>query len=262
MQNRYTGDIGDFGKFLLLKHLFPNDPIATIWYLFPDENHNTDGSHTVEEGNTTLYRHCHTLDPYLCERFNSIHKQPFRKIELFETYQVLPNGRYFKELIVGEGADYRKSWLERSIAFIQNNYSSVVCLDPDNGIEPSCMTKLSLIKQGKYATYTEIEHFFALTCVKHLVIYQHFHRRCSHEVQMQEAKAKFESLYEGRGVVTIIRHNPVQARFYILLSKKEYTLERLLSLEELKYGTKAFFSVLRRDRRIFSHEVEKGCCER
>jgi hypothetical protein len=62
---------------------------------------------------------------------------------------------------------------------------------------------------------------------------------------MQEAKATFETLYEGRAVVTVIRHNPVQARFYIILSKREHTLEKLSSLEDLRYGTKAFFSVLR-----------------
>jgi len=245
LQNRYTGDIGDFGKFLLLKHLFADDPIATIWYLYPDESNNTDGSHTVEEGNIRVYQHCHTLDPIMSERFNTFHQETLRHVELFETYPVLPNGRYFKEIILGEGDAYRKAWLERSLAFIQETHSSVVCLDPDNGIEPSSMAKLSLFKQGKYATYEEIEHFFTLISVKHLVIYQHFHRQCSHEAQMQEAKAKFETLYEGRAVITIIRHNPVQARFYTVLSKPEYSLNTLSSLEDLRCGTKAFFSILR-----------------
>lgn len=245
MQNRYTGDIGDFGKFLLLKHLFADEPIATIWYLYPDETHNTDGSHTVEEGNIRVYQHCHTLDPIMSEHFNTLHQEALRHVELFETYPVLPNGYYFKESIVGEGDAYRKGWLERALSFVQETHSRVVCLDPDNGIEPSGMAKLSLFKQGKYATYEEIEHFFALTCVKYLVIYQHFHRQYSHEAQMQEAKVKFETLYEGRAVVTVIRHNPVQARFYIILSKREQALERLSSLEDLRYSTKAFFSVLR-----------------
>ncbi|MDD3596151.1 hypothetical protein [Sulfuricurvum sp.] len=245
MQNRYTGDIGDFGKFLLLKHLFPHDTITTIWYLYPDETHNTDGSHTVEEGNVRLYRNCHTLDPLMSELFNTIHQENLRHVELFETYPVLRNGRYFKESIVGKGDEYRRGWLERALAFTEKNHSSVVCLDPDNGIEPASVAKLSYIKQSKYATYTEIEHFFVLECVQHLVIYQHFHRQCSHVAQMKEAKARFETLYQGRAVVTIIRHNPVQARFYILLSKPEYSLNTLSSLEELRYATKAFFSVLR-----------------
>lgn len=244
MQNRYTGDIGDFGKFLLLKHLFPNDSIATIWYLYPDETHNTDGSHTVEEGNANLYRNAHTIDPQMSKLFNTIHQYHKRHIELFETLGVLPCGSYFSEEILGEGGNYRTLWIERALTFVRDNQSSVVCLDPDNGIEPSTMAKLSTIKQGKYATFDEIERFFELESVEHLVIYQHFHRQKKHDEQMNDAKRRFEQLYEGRAVVTIIRHNPVQARFYIILSKKSYILDALHSLEELIYGSRAFFGVL------------------
>ncbi len=243
MQNRYTGDIGDFGKFILLKHLFPKESIATIWYLYPNESHNTDGSHTVEETNIKLYQHCYAIDSSMSELFNIIHKQPSRHVGLFETYPVLPNGRYFKEPIIGEGMDYRHGWLKRAMHFIEETQSKVVCLDPDNGIEPSSMAKLTTIKQGKYATYAEIEAFFILECVHHVVIYQHFHRQCSHETQMRDAKQKFETLYEGRAVVTILRHNPVQARFYIILSKYQPPLEQIQSLEHRMYGSRAFYNV-------------------
>ena len=245
MQNRYSGDMGDFGKFLLLKHLFPTESIATIWYLYPDETHNNDGSHKVEEGNTNLYRHCHSLDPQMSELFHKIHQRDCRHIDLFEELCVLENGYYFIESILGEGEGYRSQWMERAIEFIRSTSCSVVCLDPDNGIEPSSMSKLSILKQGKYATYTEIESFFTLECVNHLVIYQHFHRQQSHDMQMREAKVKFERLYEGRAVITIIRHNPVQARFYIVLSKQTEILVFLRSLENRMYGPRAFFSLLK-----------------
>ncbi|MDD4950767.1 hypothetical protein [Sulfuricurvum sp.] len=244
MQNRYTGDIGDFGKFLLLKHLFPNAPIATIWYIYPDESHNTDGSHTVDESNIKVYQHCSAIDSAMSELFNAIHCEPSRHVGLFEMYPVLPNAHYFKETVVGDGEYYRQVWLKRAMCFIEQTQSSIVCLDPDNGIEPASMAKLTKSKQGKYATYGEIETFFEIGCVDHVVIYQHFHRQGAHETQMQEAKTKFETLYEGRAVVTIIRHNPVQARFYIILSKYQPPLEQIQSLEHLMYGTRAFFSHL------------------
>ena len=250
MQNRYTGDIGDFGKFLLLKHLFPDEKIATIWYLYPDESHNTDGSHRVEEGNLNLYRKCQAIDPQMAELFNIIHSGLKRHIGLFEELGVLSNGSYFGEGIVGEGEAHRANWLERATAFITQQGSRVVCLDPDNGIEPSSMNKLSVLKQGKYATYSEIDAFFSLGPVQHLVIYQHFHRQCSHETQMQDANAKFETLYEGRATVAILRHNAVQARFYIILSKQKSFSKRFLSVESLKYGTKPFFSILRTDSKL------------
>ena len=47
MQNRYTGDIGDFGKLGLLRVLqAAGFSIGVNWYLTPDENHNQDGKHT------------------------------------------------------------------------------------------------------------------------------------------------------------------------------------------------------------------------
>lgn len=245
MQNRYTGDIGDFGKFFLIKHLFPTESIATIWYLYPDETHNNDGSHRVEEGNTNLYRKCHALDPQMSELFHQIHQRDARNIGLFEEMDVLANGYYFTESILGEGEGYRGQWLKRALEFIRSKSCSVVCLDPDNGLEPSSMHKLSILKQGKYATYAEIESFFESACVNHLVIYQHFHRQQSHETQMRESKAKFERMYEGRAEVTIVRHNPVQARFYLILSKPTKSLAFLQLLENHMYGPRAFFSVLR-----------------
>lgn len=59
---------------------------------------------------------------------------------------------------------------------------------------------------------------------------------------MKDTKAKFERQYEGRAVVTIIRHNPVQVRFYILLSKRALDTATIESLLSIHYGTKAFFS--------------------
>ena len=46
MQNRYTGDIGDFGKLGLLRVLQSAGlSIGLNWYLTPDETHNGDGRH-------------------------------------------------------------------------------------------------------------------------------------------------------------------------------------------------------------------------
>ena len=51
MQNRYTGDIGDFGKYGLLKApCLPGGgsdagelSLGVVWYLFADAESNTDG---------------------------------------------------------------------------------------------------------------------------------------------------------------------------------------------------------------------------
>lgn len=53
LQNRYVGDVGDFGKYHLLKVLSQGQgtgegvslSLGVVWYLVPDESHNADGKH-------------------------------------------------------------------------------------------------------------------------------------------------------------------------------------------------------------------------
>ena len=57
MQNRYSGDIGDFSKLGLLRALLPSGlTIGINWYLVPDETHNSDGRHVKYlEKDTFMY---------------------------------------------------------------------------------------------------------------------------------------------------------------------------------------------------------------
>ena len=44
MQDRYVGDVGDFGKYGLLRALCGGDlTLGVVWYLYPDEEANNDG---------------------------------------------------------------------------------------------------------------------------------------------------------------------------------------------------------------------------
>ena len=72
MQDRYVGDVGDFGKYGLLRYLggkldggfeyFEPMRMGVIWYLYPDESHNADGKYTgyLDEtpANRASYRAC------------------------------------------------------------------------------------------------------------------------------------------------------------------------------------------------------------
>jgi hypothetical protein len=51
VQDRYAGDVGDFLKLGLLRQLIasgdspPSLRLGVVWYLVPDEAHNSDGRH-------------------------------------------------------------------------------------------------------------------------------------------------------------------------------------------------------------------------
>ena len=47
MQNKYAGDVGDFGKIGVLRSLSSSNlRVGVNWYLIFDEVHNDDGKHT------------------------------------------------------------------------------------------------------------------------------------------------------------------------------------------------------------------------
>ena len=69
MQNRYVGDIGDFGKLGLLRALSSKGlSIGVNWYLTTDESHNGDGRH-VNYLAKAEYRVC---DAALCDTLKYI----------------------------------------------------------------------------------------------------------------------------------------------------------------------------------------------
>lgn len=58
MQDRYTGDIGDFSKLGILRALEKAGmSVGLNWYLTPDENHNSDGRH-VQYLNQDRFKAC------------------------------------------------------------------------------------------------------------------------------------------------------------------------------------------------------------
>jgi hypothetical protein len=86
MQNRYTGDIGDFSKLGLLRALqSAGFSIGLNWYLAPDETHNSDGRH-VGYLSQDEYRAC---DPGLWAALGAIVKRGDREVRSMEHDAVL-----------------------------------------------------------------------------------------------------------------------------------------------------------------------------
>ena len=146
MQDRYAGDVGDFGKFGLLRHLCgvtaddKHDRLkpGVIWYRVADESHNADGCHICylqkNEANKTRFRAC---DEKL---YDALSKMVFpdndRSIAALERADLLPNAVYYgndvchgRRKVTCPRADWFKSALEQTAG------CKLVFVDPDNGIE-------------------------------------------------------------------------------------------------------------------------------
>ncbi|MDP7619542.1 MAG: hypothetical protein QF652_04775 [Dehalococcoidia bacterium] len=152
MQNRYVGDVGDFGTYGLLRAVVGAQPgaigtrlrLGVHWCLVPDETHNDDGKHidylARSKENLTRFRVC---DPQLFDRLGAVLSRG-RKVANVEQGDVLPaDTRYFNRPLSFQDLHGRPSrearlsrraeWSEAAVRELRQ--CEVVFLDPDNGLE-------------------------------------------------------------------------------------------------------------------------------
>ena len=132
MQNRYAADVGDFGKFGMLRLLERQGlRIGVNWYLAGDESHNQDGKH-VGYLNDKKFNHC---DDELLYQLGQIILSGHRSVKALEDRKLLEDGTYFGELLVPPkqaGSEFRVQWHQRGLSALVS--ADIVFLDPDNGL--------------------------------------------------------------------------------------------------------------------------------
>jgi hypothetical protein len=187
MQNRYTGDVGDYGKYGLLRCLAAPVPtsermprLGVNWYLVPDETDNRDGTYTgyLASDKEPLFRPC---DPGLYDRLQVIIRENLRSVQQITAGKILPAGtKFYAETLsyshLKNKKDarlaHRSRWVQRGLKQLKN--CDLVFFDPDNGLGvPSCPRHY---KQGiKYAFYDELVDYFKRG--QSLIIYNHRDRK-------------------------------------------------------------------------------------
>ena len=133
MQNRYAGDIGDYVKFALLRHLAPGRRLGVSWYLHPDEGHNNDGNHIDYLRQPDHWR---SLDPELFDALGHVVSTK-RSIETLVQAGAV-DGLNFAEPILSASEPHdrrcrwRSDWFERARHALAD--ADLVFADPDNGL--------------------------------------------------------------------------------------------------------------------------------
>ncbi len=133
MQNRYAGDIGDYIKLALLRHLSVGKNLGIAWYLHPDENLNSDGKHTSYLTDKEKWR---PLDPELFDTLTKVVSKT-RSIAALQTSGML-NAVYWSEplaiasVLASKRCDYRSRWFNAALKQLKT--CNLIFADPDNGI--------------------------------------------------------------------------------------------------------------------------------
>lgn len=165
MQNRYAGDVGDFGKLGLLRQIASTGfNIGVNWYLAPDEVHNDDGKHV---GYLTDWRYAGCDDSLRSSLYHLVNSE--RSVSAIEKQNLIPHAAYYNELLLSPAEAFsRQKWHANALNTLKN--SNVVFLDPDNGVLVKSVSFRSK-KSNKYLLPSEITDYYAAG--KSVIFYNH-----------------------------------------------------------------------------------------
>lgn len=212
MQNRYTGDIGDYSKLGLLRALqSAGFTIGLNWYLTPDETHNSDGRH-VDYLHQDEYRAC---DSDLWLGLKAIVDGENREVCNMENDDIL-QATFFSECLDFRGKkkvkriERRAEWFAKSLDVMAGK--DIVCVDPDNGlVVPSAKGRP---KENKYVLPEELARYYAQGST--VVYYQHKARRKDPFYTDQlKALLRREDLPGASGLA--LKFEKVSQRYYMFI---------------------------------------------
>ena len=120
MQDRYAGDIGDFGKIGLLRALQSQGlSVAVNWYLVEvmDSEKNADGTFKQEDGKYLIPDKLKLCDPTLAEILTGIAQSNRRSVKALEQADLIPGAVYNNEPVPVNG---RSEWHHRALEKLKN----------------------------------------------------------------------------------------------------------------------------------------------
>lgn len=229
MQNRYAGDIGDFGKLGLLRALqAAGFSIGVNWYLTPDENHNEDGKYTNYDG-------LKTCDEELWLALKQIVDSGQRRVSALQNKRILKATFYAEPLdFMGkkkvERRQIREIWHQnaRKTLFGMN----LVFVDPDNGlVVPSAEGKP---KENNYVLPEELADYYRQG--SSVLYYQHKARRQDeYYLEQHERLLSRPELSDASGFGIKFRKTSHRYYFFILhpehRTKAEEVVRKMLNSE-------------------------------
>lgn len=211
MQHRYAGDIGDFGKYALLKALAGDDlRLGVHWYLNPREERNNDGQFID-------YSHLRECDPDLFDELRTI-LQGQRSVIAIEQARILPARTVFFSTAAptAKGGGYpaqRAEWNRNAARTLAE--TGLVFFDPDNGFCPEREQSPGPkhVHPNELGTYLDRD--------QSVVVYQHAVRTKPLLDLIEEHLRMVEASHGRQGWAVVFRRTSARA-YYVFPSAKAY----------------------------------------
>ncbi|MCY4576486.1 MAG: hypothetical protein OXC55_07835 [Chloroflexi bacterium] len=215
MQDRFVGDVGDFGKYGLLRWLCGDRGdgrqlrLGVIWY-YVERDEPLPALGQAFNYLSTPGQHERRLiqrAPEGYEILQNLINGGQRSVEAIEDSKVLPDSAiYYRDPVNAPLA--RDGWLTQGMRAVKD--CDVAFLDPDNG--------LAVTPDVEHATYGEGAEIYGAG--KSLVIYQHFSRQGTHEDQITHHAANLRrvlGIHGPLGEIIALHFRRLPPRIYFVI---------------------------------------------
>ena len=226
MQDRYAGDVGDFGKFGMLRCLEKSGlSVGVNWYLVGDESHNNDGKH-IGYITDKKFVGC---DDALLELLGTLVERGGRAVSRIEELKLLSTDKYYHERLrePNEKAFTRDMWHKKALNTLEEN--ELVFLDPDNGIIPKSVGRNS-IKSVKYVLPEEIVDYYD---AGHSVVFYSHRTREKIDTYLNRFYNLFEELHSRGAGINGIAFKRGTIRDYFFIMQEEHCMRIEEGIENL-----------------------------
>lgn len=215
MKNQYVGDIGDYGKFSLLRAFAEAGvKIGVNWYLTDDDGSN-DGKFKGYLSEGTLQKY----SPVVFDTLKKIVSGGNGSVEDIQNSGIIPDARYFSKPVSLTGTplertDKRYKWLWDSIWALCG--ADLVFLDPDNGL----MVKDDPTQKNaeKYVLPREVLEYWNNGL--NVVYYCHKGRRTNE--QWQNYLRAMRKTMPGTRIIALTYHKGTQRSYVFLVRKMHF----------------------------------------
>ena len=211
MKNQYVGDIGDYGKYSLLRFLASHGiKIGVNWYLTENDG-STDGRFTTYLKNPAD----RVYDPELFDALQNITDHPDKTVKMIEQAGIIPDAEFYGELLKSSSlkADARewnrRLWFNNSTLMLGN--AELIFADPDNGIS---YRKTARTKDSeKFILPEDVAEYY--NSGRNVVYYCHKGRR--KQEAWEQAKAEIRNHIRDAQILAVTFHRGTQRSYIFVL---------------------------------------------
>ena len=212
MQDNYVGDIGDYGKYGLLRMIGNGaHTLAVNWYMVkpPVTQKQDDGKYISYLEKPEKYR---AFDPVLFDAlYQIVMVEKNRSVDRIERAGLFP-AIFYSEIPSIARSAWHQNALTKTVG------CDTVFLDPDNGLETEQMY-LNHSATNKHVRRCELKDYYDRG--QNVILYQHRPQMTS-KVRCIDTIMKFQQNYLHADAVFLLEFPQFTNRFYFIFSHKKH----------------------------------------